>query len=142
MCVLYELIMSYVLLFILSRRRHTCCELVTGVQTGALPIYVKQFFHPIARLQHHRQAAVIRRAGVGNHAVDHFTLQHEMLVHDVIGIIEQMKQQWAGNVVGQVATTRKPHANPPTSNPPPPPAPLPPKKSGKPRVGKKWGSTG
>src|SRR3546814_20935353 len=30
----------YVFFFFSSRRRHTGCALVTGVQTGALPIYV------------------------------------------------------------------------------------------------------
>src|SRR3546814_2958327 len=37
-CVLVVLSCSYILFFFSSRRRHTRCALVTGVQTCALPI--------------------------------------------------------------------------------------------------------
>src|SRR3546814_3018353 len=35
-----EIVFSVVLFFFSSRRRHTRCALVTGVQTCALPIYI------------------------------------------------------------------------------------------------------
>src|SRR3546814_6682035 len=37
---LYEYCIIFVLFFFSSRRRHTRCALVTGVQTCALPIYI------------------------------------------------------------------------------------------------------
>src|SRR3546814_5288235 len=40
LCVLICLLISYCFFFFSSRRRHTRCALVTGVQTCALPIYV------------------------------------------------------------------------------------------------------
>src|SRR3546814_1513110 len=39
----------YLLFFFSSRRRHTRCALVTGVQTCALPIYSPQREHDLAR---------------------------------------------------------------------------------------------
>ena len=59
--------------------------------------------HAVARLQHHRQAAVVAGAGLGHHAVDHFPLQHEMLVADVVGRGHEVEQQRAGDVVRQIA---------------------------------------
>src|SRR3546814_1404012 len=38
-CVFYLRLCVFVLFFFSSRRRHTRCALVTGVQTCALPIY-------------------------------------------------------------------------------------------------------
>src|SRR3546814_1435829 len=37
------MVTSYWLFFFSRRRRHTSCALVTGVQTCALPIYVRAF---------------------------------------------------------------------------------------------------
>src|SRR3546814_5327341 len=39
-------VFDYIFLFFSSRRRHTMCALVTGVQTCALPIYIK--YDPVA----------------------------------------------------------------------------------------------
>src|SRR3546814_2807712 len=46
--------------FFSSRRRHTRCALVTGVQTCALPIYVDAVDHPLgrARAEQSRLAAI------------------------------------------------------------------------------------
>ena len=57
----------------------------------------------VAILQHYRQAAEVLAAGVGHHAIDHFLLQHEMHFVHQRRERDQMKQQGAGNVVGQVA---------------------------------------
>ena len=58
--------------------------------------------HCIAPLQHDRQTSVVRGAGLGHHPVDHFLLQHEVLVLHHGHMVKQMKQDRAGNVVGQV----------------------------------------
>jgi hypothetical protein len=54
-------------------------------------------------LQHHRQASVGLAAGGGGHALDDFLLQHEVHVGDRGGVLEAMKKDRRGNVVGQVA---------------------------------------
>src|SRR3546814_1492537 len=41
---------TFIILFFSSRRRHTRCALVTGVQTCALPI-----FHPLRPIQPHHE---------------------------------------------------------------------------------------
>src|SRR3546814_6731816 len=43
LCVAYCIYYFYCFFFFSSRRRHTRCALVTGVQTCALPIYVTPF---------------------------------------------------------------------------------------------------
>src|SRR3546814_5137281 len=40
MCISVSYLYSYLLFFFSSRRRHTRCALVTGVQTCALPIFI------------------------------------------------------------------------------------------------------
>src|SRR3546814_9231467 len=40
-CVLFSFMLSFLLFFFSSRRRHTRCALVTGVQTCALPICIR-----------------------------------------------------------------------------------------------------
>src|SRR3546814_10269906 len=42
----------YYLFFFASRRRHTRCALLTGVQTCALPIYIMGVLRPTGRGQH------------------------------------------------------------------------------------------
>src|SRR3546814_16311513 len=42
--------MSFFVFFFSSRRRHTICALVTGVQTCALPIFVNKTDRPDARI--------------------------------------------------------------------------------------------
>src|SRR3546814_2368388 len=42
--------MYYILFFFSSRRRHTRCALVTGVQTCALPIYMDRYEEAVAQL--------------------------------------------------------------------------------------------
>src|SRR3546814_5873405 len=60
--------MRYV--FVSSRRRHTRCALVTGVQTCALPIYrdlagghVNGIHRRTAKAIHRRSAELLRKAG-------------------------------------------------------------------------------
>src|SRR3546814_3923371 len=49
----------FVFFFFSSRRRHTRCALVTGIQTCALPIYpVDAFERPVSRLHRKRYPAV------------------------------------------------------------------------------------
>src|SRR3546814_16434229 len=43
--------------FFSSRRRHTRCALVTGVQTCALPIWIEFGYDVVARLADHEDAA-------------------------------------------------------------------------------------
>ena len=57
----------------------------------------------IVVLKHHRQASEILAARIGHHAIDHFLLQHEVHVIYQGRERNQMEQQRAGNVVGQVA---------------------------------------
>src|SRR3546814_9375791 len=46
----YLVLLCY--LFFSSRRRHTSCALVTGVQTCALPIFcLVRYFYPVAEFQ-------------------------------------------------------------------------------------------
>src|SRR3546814_7104168 len=58
--------------FFSSRRRHTRCALVTGVQTCALPIYpadaggIEVFLLALAQVQHDAGAARRRRAVLGD----------------------------------------------------------------------------
>src|SRR3546814_11656107 len=53
------------LFFFASRRRHTKCALVTGVQTCALPIYAADAgFHGVAiRPPHHQEDSAAERSG-------------------------------------------------------------------------------
>src|SRR3546814_1636584 len=55
------------LFFFASRRRHTKCALVTGVQTCALPIYAADAgFHGVAiRPPHHQEDSAAERSGTG-----------------------------------------------------------------------------
>src|SRR3546814_3129050 len=50
MCFMLCLRFAYVFFFFSSRRRHTRCALVTGVQTCALPIYAIAANNPDATL--------------------------------------------------------------------------------------------
>src|SRR3546814_9687239 len=61
MC-LYYLSVVYFLFFFSSRRRHTRCALVTGVQTCALPISLprSKISKPFGRLDDERMKAVDR----------------------------------------------------------------------------------
>src|SRR3546814_10081200 len=45
--------LSFCFFFFSSRRRHTRCALVTGVQTCALPIYTDRSGYPFARQDHY-----------------------------------------------------------------------------------------
>src|SRR3546814_4697394 len=47
MCMLF---VGLLVFFFSSRRRHTRCALVTGVQTCALPIWIRRAFHPALAL--------------------------------------------------------------------------------------------
>src|SRR3546814_5982491 len=73
-CVLVSLIYVYSILFeffFSSRRRHTSCALVTGVQTCALPIY--RTATDLVAVEHHVVTARYRVAGVGaqiGHIID------------------------------------------------------------------------
>src|SRR3546814_1105805 len=46
------LVYVFIIVFLSSRRRHTRCALVTGVQTCALPIYALHLERPDARMIH------------------------------------------------------------------------------------------
>ena len=65
--------------------------------------HIEQLFHLEAVLQHHRQPPVFRRGVPGNHALDHFILQHEVHVLDALGVGGEVEQQRRGDVVRQVA---------------------------------------
>jgi CheY-like chemotaxis protein len=54
--------------------------------------------------QHHAQAPAAAVQGLGHHAVDHLLLQHEMLVFNGRHMVEQMKQDRGGDVVGRLPT--------------------------------------
>src|SRR3546814_1322910 len=45
------ILLFYTIFFFSSRRRHTRCALVTGVQTCALPIFEPLFDHPPRQLE-------------------------------------------------------------------------------------------
>ncbi|CAN0623360.1 protein of unknown function [Burkholderia multivorans] len=65
--------------------------------------HVHHLVHHVAVLQHHRQPGKRLRARLRDHPLDHFVLQHEMLVDDHVGERHQVKQQRARDVVRQVA---------------------------------------
>src|SRR3546814_9300747 len=48
----HVLFLDYLFFFFSSRRRHTRCALVTGVQTCALPIYGDEKDHAVIELTH------------------------------------------------------------------------------------------
>src|SRR3546814_5850283 len=52
MLLMYSCIMTIGFFFFSSRRRHTRCALVTGVQTCALPIWEVEFFAQVHQLIH------------------------------------------------------------------------------------------
>ena len=72
--------------------------------------HVEHGLDRVAPLQHHAQAAEALAAGHGDHAIDHFLLQHEVLVHHVLDVREQVEQDRRRDVVGQVADDPKPAA--------------------------------
>ncbi len=63
----------------------------------------KSLRHPVADLQHHRQPAIGLAARRRDHPVDHFLLQHEVLVDHAIGELHEPEQQRRRDVVRQVA---------------------------------------
>jgi hypothetical protein len=65
--------------------------------------YIKEFFDTQLPLDHHRQPSIVLAAGGGGQAVDHLLLQHEQHVLDAGSLVEQVKQQGRGDVVGQIA---------------------------------------
>src|SRR3546814_8193158 len=58
--------LSILFFFFSSRRRHTRCALVTGVQTCALPISLSLRRRPDDAERLHRLHAIARAAGVGS----------------------------------------------------------------------------
>jgi hypothetical protein len=58
----------------------TMAESTFGGGSNAVRRHHEQQRHVVAPLQHHRQAAIRLAARLGHHALDHFLLQHEMLV--------------------------------------------------------------
>src|SRR3546814_9451141 len=69
---------SVIILFFSSRRRHTRCALVTGVQTCALPISDRE------KIVEAKKVLVVGALGlVGRAAVEHFTAQADC---EVMGI--------------------------------------------------------
>ena len=74
-----------------------------GGRVEAARRHKQHIFHGVAPLQHDRQAAIGGIARIGHHAVDHLFLQHEVLVLHHIHLFQQMEQDGAGDVVGQVA---------------------------------------
>src|SRR3546814_7728897 len=77
------------LFFFSSRRRHTCCALVTGVQTCALPIY---FFNALSLFFPDGERFFI-------HAVRHYRAQ----------IVEPQLQQAVTAFIGQEAMHGREH---------------------------------
>ncbi len=65
--------------------------------------YVDQQLHIEKILQHHAQAAVVVAFRRGNHALDHFFLQHKVHIDDIVRHLRQLEQKRRGNVVRQVA---------------------------------------
>ena len=65
--------------------------------------HIEHLFHLKTRLQHDAQAAIVGAVRGGHHAIDHLFLQHEVLVLHHVHMVEQVKQDGRGDVVGQVA---------------------------------------
>src|SRR3546814_5287021 len=55
----------YIVFFFSSRRRHTRCALVTGVQTCALPIWAAVVLPPVHRLERRLTHLGVMRLGLG-----------------------------------------------------------------------------
>src|SRR3546814_5041148 len=75
--------MSWALFFFSSRRRHTRCALVTGVQTCALPIYLREHTQPIGVVRLDGDAKGSVAHGAGDRA-DHeaFQLGQKIRLHN------------------------------------------------------------
>ena len=65
--------------------------------------HVNQQLHIEKILQHHAQAAIVVAFRRGNHALDHFFLQHKVHIDDIVRHFRQLEQKRRGNVVRQVA---------------------------------------
>ena len=58
-------------------------------------------------LQHDREPAVGRTVWCSHHPVDHFLLQHESAVDELICKRTQVEEEWGGDVVGEIADGAK-----------------------------------
>src|SRR3546814_10098204 len=58
----------YVVFFFSSRRRHTRCALVTGVQTCALPIYPQELLRTVCWPLNDVNPKTVRRSSCGSRA--------------------------------------------------------------------------
>ena len=63
----------------------------------------QHILHGVAPLQHHRQPAIGGRGRPGHDAVYDLFLQHEVLILNHVDLFQQVKQDGAGDVIGQVA---------------------------------------
>src|SRR3546814_2874291 len=61
---------EYVLFFFSSRRRHTRCALVTGVQTCALPIFHRVIDLADQGAHVEREIALVKVAGTGDKRIE------------------------------------------------------------------------
>src|SRR3546814_9967062 len=84
--------------FFSSRRRHTRCALVTGVQTCALPIFqVENFMQATSEL-----AQTTLRSVLGKHELDDMLAERDKLNADIQKILDAQTDAW-GIKVANVA---------------------------------------
>src|SRR3546814_2306503 len=96
-CVLFGLF----IFFFSSRRRHTICALVTGVQTCALPISECDFLHEIA--EPFPPTIFFRLLGV---PLDHLT-QFRDLAQTFMGAADAVAREGAYARIGEIVRDRK-----------------------------------
>src|SRR3546814_5260510 len=84
---LYVECQTIVVFFFSSRRRHTRCALVTGVQTCALPISFHDGWNLITEEEH-----------PGIHDVDYIRYSHEHPDHFSIPFLKSVPQEKRGNI--------------------------------------------
>src|SRR3546814_6665020 len=86
------LLLCFFVFFFSSRRRHTICALVTGVQTCALPIYVLRFSAGVERASEHPLAtAIVEAAEHRNIAIPDVSDFDSPTGKGVLGMVEGRK---------------------------------------------------
>src|SRR3546814_3152217 len=82
--------------FFSSRRRHTRCALVTGVQTCALPIFLRAAFNGVHHFEEFQQELSIARNILSNRLsrlVDHGIMAREVMAEDRRKVRYQLTQK-------------------------------------------------
>src|SRR3546814_15191193 len=91
--------MDRMYVFVSSRRRHTRCALVTGVQTCALPIF-KQFTMPGITVEQKENELIVTRANDEPKIRAKHGLMRSLLNNMVVGVTQGFSKKLEINGVG------------------------------------------